>query len=133
MCGRCYISHIGEVLLSISSAYHIHLLCKMHFESCAVSHDYQSKRYENRSILINSGSSSLRLYFFIADKTAQITWPMLFRWTRQRAIWAAVYYKMIEENSGPAKSVPLSEVLLYVPTEDASFIDKCTVRNYMIG
>ena len=23
------------------------------------------------------------------------------------------YYKMIEENSGPAKSVPLSEVLLY--------------------
>ena len=48
MCGRCYISHIGEVLLSISSAYHIHLLCKMHFESCAISHDYQSKRYENK-------------------------------------------------------------------------------------
>ena len=48
MCGRCYISHIGEVLLSISSAYHIHLLCKMHFESCAISHDYQSKRYEKQ-------------------------------------------------------------------------------------
>ena len=47
MCGRCYISHIGEVLLSVSSAYHIHLLRKMHFESCASSHDYQSKRYEN--------------------------------------------------------------------------------------
>ena len=47
MCGRCYISRIGEVLLSISSAYHIHPLCKMHFESCAISHDYQSKRYEN--------------------------------------------------------------------------------------
>ena len=47
MCERCYISHIGEVLLSISSTYHIHLLCKMHFESCAISHDYQSKRYEN--------------------------------------------------------------------------------------
>ena len=47
MCGRRYISHIGEVLLSISSAYHLHLLCKMHFESCAISHDYQSKRYEN--------------------------------------------------------------------------------------
>ena len=52
MCGRCYISHIGEVLLSISSAYHIHLLCKMHFESCAISHDYQSKRYENDNYLL---------------------------------------------------------------------------------
>ena len=51
MCGRCYISHIREVLLSISSAYHIHLLCKMHFESCAISHDYQSKRYENRKYI----------------------------------------------------------------------------------
>ena len=49
MCGKCYISRIGEVLLSISSAYHIHLLCKMHFESCSISHDYQSKRYENRN------------------------------------------------------------------------------------
>ena len=53
MCGRCYISHIGEVLLSISSAYHIHLLCKMHFESCAISHDYQSKRYEKCSYSIS--------------------------------------------------------------------------------
>ena len=33
--------------VSISGAYHIHHLCQMHFESCAISHDYQSKRYEN--------------------------------------------------------------------------------------
>ena len=25
----------------------MHHLCEMHFGSCAVSHDYQSKRYEN--------------------------------------------------------------------------------------
>ena len=56
MCGRCYISHIGEVLLSISSAYHIHLLCKMHFKSCAISYDYQSKRYENSFNIEMSGT-----------------------------------------------------------------------------
>ena len=59
MCGRCYISRIGEVLLSISSAYHIHLLCKMHFESCAISHDYQSKRYEKTNSTICCMSCSL--------------------------------------------------------------------------
>ena len=62
MCGRCYISHIGEVLLSISSAYHIHLLCKMHFESCAISHDYQSKRYENVQDKVNLSKTTNILY-----------------------------------------------------------------------
>ena len=61
MCGRYYISHIGEVLLSISSAYHTHLLCKMHFESCAISHDYQSKRYEKYTIqLVGSQVREMR-------------------------------------------------------------------------
>ena len=58
MCGRCYISHIGEVMLSISSAYHIHLLCKMHLESCAISYDYQSKRYEDRYCMTNVESEN---------------------------------------------------------------------------
>ena len=54
LCGRCHISHICEVLLSISGADHIHHMCKMHFESCAISHDYQSKRYENIIIFVFS-------------------------------------------------------------------------------
>ena len=41
-----HITHICEVLLSLSGADHIQCLCKMHFGSCAISHDYQSKRYE---------------------------------------------------------------------------------------
>ena len=61
MCGRCYISHIGEVLLSISSAYHIHLLCKMHFEGCAISHDYQSKRYEKSTYIKNTVKTKLEV------------------------------------------------------------------------
>ena len=61
MCGRCYISHISEVLLSISSAYHIHLLCKMHFESCAISQDYQSKRYENVQVCIKVAAIHMQL------------------------------------------------------------------------
>ena len=43
-----------EVLLSISGADHIHSLCKMHFGSCAISHDYQSKTYENVKYCVRS-------------------------------------------------------------------------------
>ena len=44
-------SIIIEVLLSISGTSHIRHLCKMYFGSCAISHDYQSKRnvYCNQS------------------------------------------------------------------------------------
>ena len=51
MYGRCHISHICEFLLSISGEDHIHHLCKMHFGSCAISHAYQSRRYEKCAYL----------------------------------------------------------------------------------
>ena len=68
-------SHIGEVLLSISGAYHIHLLCKMHFESCAISHDYQSKRYEKSSVRRQKGLSGTfsQNHFLIPYDTTYIS------------------------------------------------------------
>ena len=59
MCGRCYISHIGEVLLSISSAYHIHLLCKMHFKSC------ESHMIINQKGLRNEEFTAFRSVFIV--------------------------------------------------------------------
>ena len=61
LCGRCHISCICEVLLSISGAGHIRQLCKMHFGTSVILYDFEPVRCENICFLLSQPETRISI------------------------------------------------------------------------